>query len=535
MNFQGFWVMTAKIIDKDKFVLKKYLGTTPFRNYTFVFKEKIIGDLPFIEKGSKDVFDAGVNGGGFSLILRLVKRSKVFYFKPTYGSMKKIGPWQERKDSRHYPKGFFSLAMARKEFNKLKEQWDNFCAESAAVGEWTIERYIDEKYEDDRKIHKIKNGGIKPLEDLKVLKNIKSDIRPWINNKIKDANEEWIQEFIDYWETPRENPTNRVLNKKSKDTQRKAYSVVNSMFNICTKAKYITHNPLDGFAYLFKDDEAEERDINTYDIDPDIALKFIFEDAPGNLAGKVILATMVLAGVRNSEAYRNFRQNFQIDKKNLHIPAIISRKTKKKRDIPIESEYYWAQIRIYLSTSAYFENDQGYMFPSHKMSATGHVTHGVTRDPWNALKLKFGFSKSDRAYDFRHTFASKVTEKVGVETAAKIIGDKPETLMKYYLKHEIDDTRPMLAEIQKGSASKLEKEIESSTVYEASEVVKATDFGMPDAVKHIFETYRNGKVLPGENLMYKKQWNSFVSVVRKMSENGIIKDADTWLMIQSYN
>jgi integrase len=526
--------MAVKIISKDEFELGKYMGDTPFRNCTFVFKKSLIEKLPYIETGSKDVFDAKESGNGFSLLLRLVKRSKVFYFKASKGPMKKIGPWQERTDSRHYPEGFYSLKKARDKFEIMRSQWDNFCADAASTGEWTIEKYIDEQYEKDRKKYKIKNGGLKPLEDLKILKTIKSDMKLWIDKRLKDVNEGWIEEFIEYWEEAKENPTNGVIKAKSKDSQRKAYTVINSMFNICTKAKYITHNPLDGFTYLFKDEEAEEREINTYDVDPDIALKFIFEEAPGNFAGKLILATMVMAGVRNSEAYRNFRKNFQIEKKNLHIPAIISRKTKKKRDIPIESEYYWAQVRLYLSTSLYFENDHEHMFPSHKMSATGHVTEGVMRKPWKAMKLKFGFSKSDRPYDFRHTFATKVTKKVGVETASKIIGDHPDTLMKYYLKHEIDDTRPMLAEIQGGSAYKQpDEEVVNAinTVNADDEIVQATDLGMPEMVKQAFEMYKNGKVLPGENLMYRKQWDSFVSVIRQMSENGMIKDAEIWLML----
>jgi integrase len=524
--------MAIEIISKDKFDLEKYIEKTPFRNCTFVFKESHIDDLPFIEKGSKDVFDAKVSGNGFSLLLRLVKRSKVFYFKPTNGSMKKIGVWQKRLDSRHYPEGFFSLSMARKEFEKRVKEWDNFCADSAPIGEWTIEQYIDEQYEIDRKKTKIKNGGIKQLEDLRILKTMKSDIKPWVKMKLKDVKESWIEEFIEYWEKPKENPTNGVVKSKSKDSQRKAYTVINSMLNVCAKCKYITHNPLDGFTYLFNDDEAEEREINTYDIDPNIALKFIFEEAPGSFSGKLILATMILAGVRNSEAYRNFRHSFQIEKRNLHIPARISRKTKKKRDIPIESDYYWKQVKIYLSTSEYFENDHEHMFPSHKMSANGHVTEGVMRKPWKAMKVKFKFSKSDRPYDFRHTFATNVTKKVGVETAAKIIGDQPDTLMKYYLKHEIDETRPMLAEIQNGSVSTKHEEKSSVTRLNLDEIVQASDIGMSESVKQAFIMFKNGKTLPSEKEMYKKQWDSFVSIIRQMAANGMVKGADKWLMLQ---
>lgn len=522
--------MAKMIIKKEDFILSEYIGNKAIKQSTFVFKDSDIKKLPYIEKGSKDFFDAAVCGGGFSLVLRLTKRSKVFYFKPTNGSMKKIGSWQERTDSRHYPSGFYSLAMARVEFKKICSQWDNFCAESATTGEWTIERYIDEKYVEDRKSIKIKNGGIKPIENLKVLKAIKSDLTPFIKKRIKDVDEVWIKELIKYWETPKENPTNGVVKVKSKRSQRKSYTVINSMFNICVKAKYITNNPLDGFTYLFKDEEEYEREINTYDVNPDIALRFLFEEAPGNLAGKIILATMIMAGVRNCEAYRNSRLNFQIEKKNLHIPSSISRKTKRKRDIPIESDYFWSQVSIYLSSSYYFENDHGHMFPSHKMSETGHVTEGVMRHSWKAMKLKFGFLTTDRAYDFRHTFATKVTKKVGVETAAKIIGDKPETLMKYYLKHEIDETRPLLAEIQNGSAN---RQLVKEDTNDTNNMVQATALGMPDAVKQAFETYKNGKVLPSDHMMYISQWDLFVSIIRQMSKNGMIKDAEMWLMLQS--
>jgi len=525
--------MTEKRIKKADFKLTDYVGNKAIKQTTFVFKESDLKKLPLIEDGSKDIFDAAMSEPGFSLVLRLAKRSKVFYFKAGKSFMKKIGAWQERTNSRHYPEGFFSLQKARKEFESRVKEHSNYCATAATTGDWTIEKYIDEKYESDRKIHKIKNGDIKPLEGKKVLKNIKSDLKPWLNMKLKDVNKELLTEFSEYWGTPRANVTNGVVQFKSKDSQRKAYTMINSMFNICATAKYITSNPLDGHTYLFKDKESQERRINTYDINPDGVLRFIFEESPGNFAGKIVIATMIMAGVRNSEAYRNFRENFDIENGNLHIPASISRKTKKMRDIPITSEYYWNHVRIYLSSRYFFENQQGHMFPSHKMSATGHVGEGITRETWAAIKLKYGLKKTDRLYDFRHTFATKLTKETGISEAALIIGDKPETLSKYYIKHDIARLRTTIAKIQNGNPE--EVDLDKSGVQQQTnldEIVTATDDGMPTEVKVHFSTYKNGKVLPGEHQLYKSQWDSFITIMRKMSENGMVKDADLWLQLQ---
>ena len=82
------------MIKKADFMLSDFVGNKAIKRTTFVFKEADIKKLPYIADGTKDIFDAAVSKTGFSLVLRIGKRSKVFYFKAGQASMKKIGNWQ---------------------------------------------------------------------------------------------------------------------------------------------------------------------------------------------------------------------------------------------------------------------------------------------------------------------------------------------------------------------------------------------------------------------------------------------------------
>lgn len=239
---------------------------------------------------------------------------------------------------------------------------------------------------------------------------------------------------------------------------------------------------------------------------------------------------MIVAGVRNSEAYRNTKENFRISERVIFIPSLISGKTRKSRTIPIESDYYWQMINEYLASDEYFENEHGHMFPSKKGSNTGHITDGATSKPWHDLKDHFQLPLESRPYDFRHTFASSLAKTEGIEVTSKLLGDNPDTVMKYYIKHDTESVRPALRQMHN---NKNHKQSEQSNVKEGDPIVVVSENDMPDDVKRYFKAFINGLEIPEKGKVNLSQWKKFVDKLRLLNQKKQIDEIEDWLVFQS--
>ncbi len=248
------------------------------------------------------------------------------------------------------------------------------------------------------------------------------------------------------------------------------------------------------------------------------------------MAAKLVLATMIVAGVRNSEAYRNFRENFDIERRELLIPETISLKTGRKRTIHIESNLYWEKIQEYLASDEYFQNEHGHMFPSHKKSRTGHIANTCTREPWKAIKHYFKLHKDSRAYTFRHTYASKLANVATLEIAAAQIGDSLETTYKYYLKTDKEAIKKAASTIQNDAHLGTQTSQGNSTQIDELVTVYVDD--MPQPVRQKFSAFASGNISFNNNQISLKQWNTFVIKLQQLNDKKPNDEIEEWLFFQ---
>lgn len=531
--------MSRNGVKKADFELKKYVKDShllhPKKQTSFHFKDGLIKKLPLIKDGSKDLYDLTNNIKKFSLVLRVSKTAKTFYIKPSQRTMIKLGRWQEPNANTHIKPdaGYMTVSGARAAFKKQVKELlaeEQLAPEVLHVREWTIEDYLSKQYSKDRAKYKIKNGSIRPISP-KSLNAIKRDIKPLLSQKLKDANKHWLETLTEHWQKEVVNPTNDVVTMRSLDTNRKAYTQINAMLNIWVGAGYIRKNPIDGEVARFKDEHADQREIITFDeLSIENVLRYLWQDdVLGSKAAKLVLATMIVAGVRNSEAYRNTKENFRISERVIFIPSLISGKTRKSRTIPIESDYYWQMVTEYLTSDEYFENEHNHMFPSKKGSNTGHITDGATSKPWHDLKDHFKLPLESRPYDFRHTFASSLAKTEGIEVTSKLLGDNPDTVMKYYIKHETESVRPALRQIHN---NKNLKQSEHRNVKEDDPIVAVSESDMPNEVKRYFKAFINGLEIPEQGKIYRSQWKTFINRLRQLNQKKQIDEIEDWLVFQ---
>ncbi|MEZ9157958.1 tyrosine-type recombinase/integrase [Vibrio lentus] len=530
----------SKGVNKADFELKKYVEGShllhPKKQTSFHFKDGLIKKLPLIKDGSKDLYDLTNNIKKFSLVLRVSKTAKTFYIKPSQRTMIKLGRWQEPNANTHIKPdtGYMTVSGARAAFKKQVKELlaeEQLAPEVLHVREWTIEDYLSKQYSKDRTKYKIKNGSIRPISP-KSLNAIKRDIKPLLSQKLKDANKNWLETLVEHWKKEVVNPTNDAVTMRSLYTNRKAYTQINAMLNIWVGAGYIRKIPIDGEVARFKDEHADQREIITFDeLSIESVLRYLWqEDVRGSKAAKIVLATMVVAGVRNSEAYRNTKDNFRINERVIFIPSQISGKTRKSRKVPIESDYYWKIVSQYLISDEYFENENGHMFPSRKGSNTGHITDGATTKPWHDLKDHFKLPTESRPYDFRHTFASSLAKTEGIEVTSKLLGDSPDTVMKYYIKHNTESVRPALRQMQNNKNHIQDKQINNK---DNDPIVAVSENDMPMEVKQYFKAFINGLEVPEQGKVYVSQWKIFVGMVMWVNQRKQIGEVEDWLAFQS--
>jgi len=535
-------------VEHHEFNLSHYLHSSKIKTErSFEFKDRDIGLLPFLADKSIDLKDSGIDkekSENAYLVLRISKTKKAFY--PVYSKMvrglkkkvmgRKLGEWKTKPPSNHMPQGFLNTRGAREALYRFVEDQKLLSGDSERFNQLSIRDYVEGGYYTaDRKVKPLKNGKFS-VPHADTIKTILKRFPDIIDRKIGDVSEKWILEIKTEWE-----------NKKlTTGTMRGYYSTLNSLFNICVKKGYILNNPIDNHYYLFPHNDVNPQK-NTYDWDYFEIVDFIFSAAfddyfpqprAANQAGKIIIATAIVAGVRPIEARRNFTENFDVENQTLFIPKSMESKTKTGRSMAIPHQPFWDAVSAYKSKLA---TNATFMFPSNN-SKTGYVSESTYRYHWEAVRIKFNLSGSDLLYHNRHTFSTNLRQTPGGEGLhASMIGDNERTANKFYGGNTNMHAEKVAASMYENSRKTVKATSDDNvdadlTVANESvtrdDVVDATSLGMPDTVKTLFETYKNGKSLPGIGKMYKQQWDKFVSIVRQMSENNMIDDAEVWLMLQ---
>ncbi|ELI0610105.1 site-specific integrase [Vibrio vulnificus] len=527
-----------KGILKEEFQLDRYVKSPSQRHEikktSFHFQDNLIQKLPFIKDKSIDLYDLTNHVRRFSLVLRLGKKSKTFYIKQDQRAMRKLGRWIEPNNNTHIkpPTGYLTTAMARAMFKQQAKELAFVAPEKAHFREWTIEEYLQEQYAKDRLVYPNKRNEVKPIADL-ALKAIKRDIAPLLELKIRELNIGWLGKLEKYWSQSTTNPVSGVTKVRSVDTNRKSFTQINAMFNLWVKAGYVAKNPLEGQISRFRNKQDQNNEILIFeDLSIEKTLSYLFsEEVKCAMAAKLVLATMIVAGVRNSEAYRNFRENFDIERRELLVPETISLKTGKKRIIHIESNLYWQKVKEYLASGEFFDNEYGHMFPSHKKSRTGHIANTCTREPWKAIKHHFRLHKDSRAYTFRHTYASKLANVATLEIAAAQIGDSLETTYKYYLKTDKEAVKKAASTIQ-NDASSLRAQTSQDNSTQIDDLVAVYVDDMPQPVRQKFSAFASGNIGFSNNQIPLQQWNTFVIKLRELNDKKPNDEIEDWLFFQ---
>ncbi|MEE1672863.1 tyrosine-type recombinase/integrase [Agarivorans aestuarii] len=553
--------MGLKRVKKEDFVLSDYVknGLHTKKSTSFVFKVDEIKKLPLLDKmegkdETVDLFDYSESRKGFSLVLRISHSKKTFYLKAragktvARGAMRKLGDFGYRTANRSRPaKGLIELSEARKKFHELADQLMIQSEEAREVADLTIRDYLETLYTHDRDNYSVKSGKHHPLKPGTVEQLIQA-FPHWIDRKVGDVKKEWVQEFVDHWDSlhlkdletgkPVLDPvTNKPVSTNSSETRRKKYTMLNAMFNMCAKRGYIPSNPIDGQIGRFPRSKFKSDVSYDYVFEEVIEHLFNSEDIKGSLAGKIVIATMILTGARNAEVYKNYTSNFDSKERTMFIPAEIS-KNNGQRKVKIENDTYWEFVALYLEQN-HFINQFGHMFPSTKKN--GHATEAIYRPVWETLKP--AFNQEGRLYDVRHTFARRVTKEFGISQAAEVLGDSIETAHNHYVQGDEEEKFANMAAIQQTSRE-IEKPAQADFETPAKEppahqqdsseqIVEANEEFMPEPVLWLFNMFKNGKVLPTPNQIYASQWQHFVGFVTKKHERSDLgEEVEDWLMMQ---
>ena len=540
MSFALASSSVASFASAKGFNVAEYVGEKASSATSFALKETHIEKLPFISKGVVDIYDTSIDAehhGGYRLVLRLSSLRKTFYIVNKKRKFtKKIAAWSSRPEDGIYADGFTGLKQVREQFKSLIAETEATKDDTSNVSEMTIKDYLLTRYTRDRETTTIKSGVIKPVRKETIAAVI-SALEPWMNFKISQAKETWPQEFKDYWkDLVKVNPSNGKETLLKEDTMRQYYTALNAMFSICVKRGYIAKNKIDGHIHLFKRTKNEK--IVVYEYDYEDVLTFIFSDqVQEKLSHKLIVASMIVTGARNSEIYMNYSENFRIEKREIFIPGEISKNKNVNRTVPVESDLYWLMVAEYLNELEL--NKYGHMFPSKK-AKDGHVTDNTYRDVWEAVKKKYNLKKHARLYNNRSTYGTRLAKEHSIEIAAKMIGDSLETTAKYYLHTEPDIARGSLKKMfnktEPSSASENSTSVENRATTDDKNTRAKIQIGkLPECVNELFEQFLGGKdaeVLAGK--VEKDVWVQFISKIAMRVQKGkASREEEDWFELVS--
>ncbi|MDK1287430.1 tyrosine-type recombinase/integrase [Pseudoalteromonas umbrosa] len=522
-------------INHVDFKLEDYVAkTNRFADRLFDFKDDRIDKLPFVKGKVIELRDSYFPERGYNLILRLTPTQKTFYVKTPKKSMVKLGVWKKRTNSRHYEAGTLSTGKARELAAEHFESIKYSTLDETAIANMTIREYLETgQYTKDRSKFKIKNNKVKPLR-ASIVGAIAHGARSILDFKICDVSIGWLDLLKKDWNEAYVSQGNSKSKLKSKDTQRKYFTMINAMMGIWDTAGYIRKNPFANCASDFHDAAKSmgKRQINTINEVSTVELvEYIInelpEDTPKQMHGKIVLATMVLTGVRNCEVYRNFRTNWNSFNRTITIPGEIILKTNDTRIIPIENDLYWDMMERYFSMGPeyYYETDKSFLLPNPH-SKTGHASENCTAELWKKVKVRFGIPTNKRAYDLRHTFANNLRkENHDIAQVAYYLGDDIDTVAKYYFSKDPEAGRDAIKRMHQ------QKKTTSTEVHQEDARVDIDESFMPTEVKRIFGMYKLGKVNNGK--MSTADYQGFLKLIKSMPDQISDADSQLWLQIQA--
>lgn len=534
----------TKLVSFHDFKIINYVAKTYISGARkFDFKEERVENLPFIESGHIiDLKDSYINYTGCNLILRLGKSKKTFYVKTPNCSMKKLGVWKKRSNSRHYEKGTLSIARARELAVKHIESVLNNALDDTAISNMTIKEYLETgQYEIDRNKIKLKSNKIKPLRK-EIIKVILHGARRILEYKICDIHVSWIDILKEDWDSTYNHKTINKPVTKTLDSQRRYFTVINAMFNLWDRAGYIRKNPMGEFVSDFYDPakKAGKRMVNTInEVSTKEAADFVIEKLPENTAklmhGKIVLATMVLTGCRNCEVFRNYSHNWDFQNRQMTIPGEIIGKTSDTRTIPIEHDSYWEMMKRYFNMPYpyFYKTKKEFLLPNDNTS-TGHATDNCIREQWKKFKFNFNIPQKKRAYDFRHTFANNLRKQGhDVAAVAYYLGDDPETVATYYFTKDPEIARSAIKSLHSNEREN-KSIIDNSSSFNktaSNALVEVHEKHMPAPIRHIFDMYKSGRIFDGK--MTVVDFAKFISLASAMKDKLVDEESKLWITLQA--
>lgn len=230
----------------------------------------------------------------------------------------------------------------------------------------------------------------------------------------------------------------------SESTRRKVYYSYSAMLNTLALNEKIIANPLK--KRKFK--KYKNPLVNTHDVNYSVLYREVFDEQFGkrtpqskgfSTESKLIFCLCVDVGARPSEIRLLKKKNVDLKNWKLHFEEKTV-KTLKARKVPINSQFLQSKLEEYLS-SGFSPNKENFLF--FNSSTQKPFASGCWRALFKEVKEQFGLD--GRFYDFRHTFASKVYKlSRDIKLVADLIGDDVSTASEYYANTLIDESIEML-------------------------------------------------------------------------------------------
>ncbi len=523
----------------DKHYIEKRNGKTINR---FMFTDKRIDDLPFIEEGIIDFKDSQTDKNLFikaNLVIRISKTTKVFYPQFNGKMGKKLGNWMKRpKSGGHIPKGLLTTTMAKELFKERYEDQEALDDRVSYMKRKTILDYIENHYTEDRKDTPLDSGKCTPLS-TKTKKVLLADFRPWLDFKLEDVNSGWAKEFKAHWSRKRRLEIDSETGEKkeisvSTGSMRKSFVIFKAMIGICKTLGYIAKNPLMNQGHLFPENPIKEK--NHFIIDRGEVVKFIFSEEfekyyphtyTANFEGKIIVASVVLTGCRPIEIRSNYKNNFRINDRLINIESGLQKKTSHGRNTAIENDLYWQMVQLFIE-KYYINNVDGRMFYSHN-SSSGYVSETKYRYHWQAVKEKFGLDKNDLLYHNRHAMATVAAHEIGPEKAASMLGHSESIANKNYINTVSPKVRDVMRKIQNSDNTEQLREahIESNSIERTDKIIELK--AMPDSIRHLYEVFAGVREIPATDQLYYSDWLDFsAKIQQRINKSKLDEAAEDW-------
>jgi integrase len=384
------------------------------------FNDADITTLPLAKEKSIDY--TSISKKYPSLILRVGKKKKVFYYKVhTKTPTLNVG-FHFIADVTNFL-SFENVVLPA--YRKFQANINASKKLTTGFSKVTMEEYLDNYYRVDAlDSNKVVSDGT--LEKLKLYFSHSLEKRCVV------LNDDDYKSYVQAWPN------------HSESTRRKVYYSYSAMLNTLAINEKIISNPLK--KRKFK--KYKNPIVNTHDVNYSELYKEIFDEGFGkrtpqskgfSTETKLIFTLCVDVGARPSEIRLLKKKNVDLKNWKLHFEEKTV-KTLKARKVPINSQFLQSKLEDYLS-SGFSPNKENFLF--FNTSTQKSFASGCWRSLFREVKEQFGLD--GRFYDFRHTFASKVYKlSRDIKLVADLIGDDVSTASEYYANTLIDESIEML-------------------------------------------------------------------------------------------